>query len=174
MAAIQNDMRRLLGVLHEGNGPAERAWVPALDVWETESEYVYAFDLPGIPEDRISIEFEDGALTVTAERARTEQTGNDRFYRFERRFGCFTRTLGLPQGMASGRAARRAAPQPFLLLPAAGHRRFGHLSDVVDRPHPRSAPAAISGEPERERARREYTQASDTSYRSLRYMSRAF
>jgi HSP20 family protein len=99
MAALQNDMSRLLGVLHEGDGAAERAWVPALDVWETESEYVYAFDLPGIPEDRISIEFEDGALTVSAERARTQQTDNDRFYRFERRFGSFTRTLGLPQGI---------------------------------------------------------------------------
>jgi len=99
MAALQNDMSRLLGVLHDGNGAAERAWVPALDVWETESEYVYAFDLPGIPEDRISIEFEDGALTVSAERARTQQTENDRFYRFERRFGTFTRTLGLPQGI---------------------------------------------------------------------------
>ena len=99
MAALQNDMSRLLGVLPEGNGAAERAWVPALDVWETESEYVYAFDLPGIPEDSISIEFEDGALTVSAERARTQQTENDRFYRFERRFGTFTRTLGLPQGI---------------------------------------------------------------------------
>jgi len=99
MAALQNDMSRLLGVLHDGNGAAERAWVPALDVWETESEYVYAFDLPGIPEDRISIEFEDGALTVSAERARTQQTENDRFYRFERRFGTFTRTLELPQGI---------------------------------------------------------------------------
>ena len=99
MAALQNDMSRLLGVLHDGNGAAERAWVPALDVWETESEYVYAFDLPGIPEERISIEFEDGALTVSAERARTQQTENDRFYRFERRFGTFTRTLGLPQGI---------------------------------------------------------------------------
>jgi len=99
MAVLQNDMSRLLGVLHDGNGAAERAWVPALDVWETESEYVYAFDLPGIPEDRISIEFEDGALTVSAERARTQQTENDRFYRFERRFGTFTRTLGLPQGI---------------------------------------------------------------------------
>ena len=99
MAALQNDMSRLLGVLHDENGAAERAWVPALDVWETESEYVYAFDLPGIPEDRISIEFEDGALTVSAERARTQQTENDRFYRFERRFGTFTRTLELPQGI---------------------------------------------------------------------------
>jgi HSP20 family molecular chaperone IbpA len=34
-----------------------RTWVPAVDVWETENELVYAFDLPGIPEDEIAVEF---------------------------------------------------------------------------------------------------------------------
>jgi HSP20 family protein len=73
--------------------------VPALDVWENENELVYAFDLPGIPEDKISIEFEDGALTVSAERERTEETSEEKLYRFERRFGSFSRTIGLPQGV---------------------------------------------------------------------------
>ena len=76
-----------------------QAWVPALDVWETEAELVYAFDLPGIPEDKISVELEDGALTVTAEREHTNEHSDDRFYRFERRYGTFSRTVGLPQGI---------------------------------------------------------------------------
>ena len=99
VAALQNEMGRLLGMFREGNGQADRSWVPALDVWETNDAYVYAFDLPGIPEDKISIEFEDGMLTVSADRERTEQTEGDRFYRYERRFGTFSRTLGLPQGV---------------------------------------------------------------------------
>jgi len=99
VAALQNEMGRLLGMFREGNGEADRSWVPALDVWETDDAYVYAFDLPGIPEDKISIEFEDGMLTVSADRERTEQTEGDRFYRYERRFGTFSRTLGLPQGV---------------------------------------------------------------------------
>ena len=99
VAALQNEMGRLLGAFREGNGSSERSWVPALDVWETEDAYVYAFDLPGIAEDKISVEFEDGMLTVGAERERTEQAEGDKFYRYERRFGSFTRTLGLPQGV---------------------------------------------------------------------------
>jgi HSP20 family protein len=99
VAALQNEMGRLLGVFREGNGTGERSWVPALDVWETDEDYVYAFDLPGIPEDRISVEFEDGVLTVSAERVRTDQAEGDKFFRFERRFGSFSRTLGLPQGV---------------------------------------------------------------------------
>jgi HSP20 family protein len=99
VAALQNEMGRLLGMFREGNGTGERSWVPALDVWETDEDYVYAFDLPGIPEDRISVEFDDGMLTVSADRERTEQAEGDRFYRYERRFGSFSRTLGLPQGV---------------------------------------------------------------------------
>ncbi len=100
IAALQNDMARLMGGLFEGgNGRTNQAWAPAVDVWETENELVYAFDLPGIPQDKISVEFDDGALTVSAERERTQELSDDRFYRFERRFGSFSRTVGVPQGV---------------------------------------------------------------------------
>jgi HSP20 family protein len=101
MAALQNEMSRLMGLFRDTNGgTTERTWVPPLDVWETEQEIVYAFDLPGIAEEKISVEFEDGALTVSAERERTQEVKQDSFYRYERRFGTFTRTIGLPQGVA--------------------------------------------------------------------------
>ena len=100
VAALQNEMSRLMGSLFDSGGErTNQAWTPAVDVWETENELVYAFDLPGIEEDKISVEFEDNALTVSAERERTQQTSDDRFYRFERRFGSFSRTIGLPQGV---------------------------------------------------------------------------
>jgi HSP20 family protein len=101
IAALQNDMGRLMNAfLGQGNGESTgRTWVPAVDVWETENEIVYAFDLPGIPEDKISVEFDDGALTVSGERERTHELKDDRFYRYERRFGSFSRTVGLPQNV---------------------------------------------------------------------------
>ncbi len=99
VAALQNEVSRLFGLVREGNGTTDRTWVPALDVWETDDEYVYAFDLPGIPEEKISVEFEDGTLTVSAERVREQENSNDRYYRTERRYGSFSRALGLPQGV---------------------------------------------------------------------------
>jgi HSP20 family protein len=99
LAAMQNDMSRWMNGLLEGTGRTNQSWVPAVDVWETDTELVYAFDLPGIDEDKISVEFEDGALTVSAEREREQQVENDRFYRYERRYGTFSRSLGLPQGV---------------------------------------------------------------------------
>jgi HSP20 family protein len=100
LAGLQTEMSRLMNGLVEGNDKTNQSWVPALDVWETDSEVVYAFDLPGLAEDDISIEAQDGSLTVTGERTRTNETSNDRFFRFERRYGTFTRTIGLPQGVS--------------------------------------------------------------------------
>jgi HSP20 family protein len=101
IAALQNDMGRLMGAfLGQGNGETTgHTWVPAVDVWETENELVYAFDLPGIPEDKISVEYDDGSLTVSGERERTHEVKNEQFYRYERRFGSFSRAVGLPQGV---------------------------------------------------------------------------
>jgi HSP20 family protein len=101
IAALQNDMGRLMSAfLGQANGETTgRPWVPAVDVWETEKELVYAFDLPGVPEDKISVEFDDGALTISGERERTDEVRDEGFYRYERRFGSFSRSVGLPQGV---------------------------------------------------------------------------
>jgi HSP20 family protein len=99
IAALQNEMSRFMNGLLEGDGRNTQSWVPALDVWETESEVVYALDLPGVSEDKISVELDDGALTVTGERERTQEESEERFYRFERRYGTFSRTVGVPHGV---------------------------------------------------------------------------
>jgi HSP20 family protein len=102
IASLQNEVSRFMNGLLEGNGRSNQAWIPALDVWETENDVVYAVDLPGIPEDKISVELDDGALTITAERERTQEESDERFYRYERRFGTFSRTFGVPQGVSEG------------------------------------------------------------------------
>ena len=99
LASLQNEMSRFMNGLLEGNGRSTQSWIPTADVWETESEVVYAFDLPGIPEDKISVELDEGALTITAEREREQKVEDGRYFRFERRFGSFTRTIGVPQGV---------------------------------------------------------------------------
>src|SRR3954453_19430441 len=99
LAAFQSDVSRLLNGMVEGNGRTTQAWVPALDVWETADEIVYAFDLPGVAEGRISVALEDDMLTVSGEPRREELPEGEGFARYERRFGTFSRTIGLPQGI---------------------------------------------------------------------------
>lgn len=67
--------------------------------WETENDVVYAFDLPGLAEDEISIEVADDTLTVTGERRRVTEEQGERFFRYERRYGSFSRAVGLPAGV---------------------------------------------------------------------------
>jgi HSP20 family protein len=100
VSAVQNELSRLMNGLFEGNGRAAESWVPMLDAWETDDALVYAFDLPGVAQDGIAVEAEDGALTVTAERVRSEEVSGEHFHRLERRHGTFTRTVGLPQGVS--------------------------------------------------------------------------
>ena len=99
LASLHNEMSRFMNGLLEGNGRTSQSWVPVTDVWETEGEVVYAFDLPGIAEDKVSVELDDNTLTVTGEREREQKVEDGRYYRFERRFGTFSRTIGLPQGV---------------------------------------------------------------------------
>jgi HSP20 family protein len=105
LATFQNEMSRWMNGLLEGPGRVTQSWVPPLDVWETPTDVVYAFDLPGIPEDKISIEVKDDTLTVSAEREKTEESAEEGFYRYERRYGSFARAVGLPQGVDQDRIA---------------------------------------------------------------------
>jgi len=108
LASLQSEVSRMMSGLLDGESRTTSAWVPALDVWETDSELVYAFDLPGVPEEAIRIEVAGDTLTVSAERARPEEKASDRCYRFERRFGSFSRAVGLPQGSTR----RGSTPSP--------------------------------------------------------------
>jgi HSP20 family protein len=107
LTSLQTEMSRWMNGLLEGNGRTTQNWVPSLDVWETPADVVYAFDLPGIPEDAITIEVKDDTLTVSAERTKTEETDESGFYRFERRYGTFARAVGLPQGVDQEQIAAR-------------------------------------------------------------------
>ena len=99
LGTLQSEMSRLMNGMLEGNGRQSQNWVPSLDVWETPTEVVYAFDLPGIREEQITLEVKDETLTISANREKTEETSEKGFYRFERRYGTFARAVGLPQGV---------------------------------------------------------------------------
>ena len=103
LAALQSEMSRWMnqvaGGPQSGNGESTSAWLPALDVWETDADLVLSFDLPGIAEEELSVELDDKVLTVSGSRERAEEQSGDRFYRYERRFGTFSRSVTLPQGV---------------------------------------------------------------------------
>jgi HSP20 family protein len=83
--------------------PARRSWVPAVDVYETDShEYVIKAELPEIRREDISITFDNNVLSVKGER-KVEQRTEGTVHRLERPYGSFVRSFALPPTVDSGR-----------------------------------------------------------------------
>ena len=83
-----------------GQGDREtRRWVPPVDLVEAEDHFVLKADLPGLSEEDISIEIQDNTLTVSGERRAEHEERHRGWYRVERSFGRFSRSLTLPEGV---------------------------------------------------------------------------
>jgi HSP20 family protein len=102
LSSLQSEMNRLFNAAFEGegNGPSTaRRWSPAMDLLETDEEFVLRADLPGLSESDVSIELEDNVLTLSGERRTEHEDKREGFYRMERAFGSFSRSLTLPKGV---------------------------------------------------------------------------
>src|SRR3954454_21370072 len=95
--SLQSDMNRLFDGFFGGGTDAQRRWVPAMDLVETEEELVLRADLPGLTEQDVAIEIKDGVLTVSGERRAEHEEKGEGYYRVERSFGSFSRALSLPR-----------------------------------------------------------------------------
>jgi len=104
LSSLQSEMNRLFNTFFDtpttgGNGGAARRWVPSMDLVETDEHFVLRADLPGLSEEDVSIELEDNVLTVAGERTAEHEEKKEGFYRMERSFGQFRRSLALPDGV---------------------------------------------------------------------------
>ena len=78
----------------------ERAdWTPAADIYETESSYLIAIDLPGIDRQALEIDVDDNRLVVRGTREITES----KQHRSERPRGKFLRTFSVPGSVDQGK-----------------------------------------------------------------------
>jgi HSP20 family protein len=76
-----------------------RRWVPPMDLVEAEDHFVLKADLPGLAEGDVNIEVQDGTLTISGERKAEHEERERGWYRIERSFGSFNRSLTLPDGV---------------------------------------------------------------------------
>src|ERR671919_3057311 len=77
----------------------ERAdWTPAADIYETESGYLIAIDLPGIDRKALEIDIDDSRLVVKG----TRPIAESRQHRSERPRGKFLRTYSVPASVDQG------------------------------------------------------------------------
>jgi HSP20 family protein len=98
--ALQGEMNRLFNsFFDEGNDAQGRRWAPAVDLLERDDSLVLKADLPGLNEDDVQIEVRDNVLTIAGERKAEHEERQNGYYRVERSFGRFSRSLQLPDGV---------------------------------------------------------------------------
>jgi len=100
----------------------ERAdWTPAADIYETETSYLIAMDLPGIDRESLQIDVDDNRLIVKG----TRDIAESKQHRMERPRGKFLRTFSVPgsidqgmigaeykEGVLQVRLPKRSEPKP--------------------------------------------------------------
>ena len=74
-------------------------WIPAVDIAEEKDAIVVTAEVPGIKQDEIDIQYENGVLTLRGERRFEKESSEKSFQRVERLYGIFVRSFALPRSV---------------------------------------------------------------------------
>lgn len=70
---------------------------PRVDLFEEKDEIVVKAELPGIEKDDVEVKLTDHTLIIKGEKKKAEEVKEQNYYRSERSYGSFLRTLDLPK-----------------------------------------------------------------------------
>lgn len=103
MMVIRNNMDRMFNRDLSVAGTPWKSfnWSVALDVVESDDEYVVKASLPGINPDDLDITFSDNRLTIKGELEEEQELNEARYHLRERKYGKFIRSIQLPKGIES-------------------------------------------------------------------------
>ncbi len=121
---LQREMERYLNHMAQRKPRSvvfsQRAWQPAVDVYETKDSVVAVIDLAGVAEEDIQLVVARDSITVQGQRRDTAQQRERTYTVLEIPFGHFERTVGLPSAVnpdaasASSRAGFLEVTMPKL------------------------------------------------------------
>lgn len=99
LLSLQERMNRLFdNRLPRGGGeePLTGAFLPPVDIYETEHAIVLEADVPGLNLEDLDIRVENNTLTVRGERKISSEVKEENYHRVERAYGSFARSFTLP------------------------------------------------------------------------------
>jgi HSP20 family protein len=76
-------------------------WSPAVDAYESETEFVLTLELPGIAQDQVDLQIRHGVLFLRGQRNPCAELSKQVYYRLERPSGSFERRFSLPEDVDS-------------------------------------------------------------------------
>ena len=75
----------------------DMGWTPMVDLVDKKNHFLLRADLPGLRKEEIKISVsDDNLLTISGETKRSEEEKREDYYRCERCYGAFSRTVQLP------------------------------------------------------------------------------
>jgi HSP20 family protein len=104
---LREAMDRLFEDSFVGRRPGE--WPPAegtlpLDMYQTEDAAIIKSALPGVKPDEIDVTISGNTLTISGETKEEEEVKDEDYIRRERRYGSFSRSVVLPEGLEPDKA----------------------------------------------------------------------
>jgi HSP20 family protein len=85
--------------------PALSAWSPRLDVSETKEAFTIKVEIPGIEPKDIELSLQGDVLMIKGEKKQEKEEKDEHYYRAERAYGSFARTVRLPAAVDASRVA---------------------------------------------------------------------
>lgn len=99
---MQREMDRLFNGFFDRNfemtpfGESFGAFTPSVDVTENDKELTVSAELPGLAEKDIEVSLTRDVLTIRGEKKAEKEDKGDNYYRMERSYGSFQRSIPLP------------------------------------------------------------------------------
>jgi HSP20 family protein len=79
--------------------PSTALWAPDIEIVEKPNQLLVRADLPGLTKDDVKVNLTDDLLTLEGERKEEKETKREGYYRSERNYGAFYRSIPLPEGV---------------------------------------------------------------------------
>lgn len=103
---VHRDMLKMVANVFKTAGmgvmPPNRAWVPAVDIYETEKEVVVMVDAAGVKQESLDITLYNDLLRIAGLReGESGSRSSKKFYQMEIAYGTFERVLRLPSAVES-------------------------------------------------------------------------
>jgi HSP20 family protein len=73
--------------------------MPAVDISETEKEYVITGEIPGVDAKDLDVTLNDGILTIKGEKKQENEEKDENYHCIERHYGSFERSFRIPEGV---------------------------------------------------------------------------
>ncbi len=73
--------------------------LPAVDIYEKDNKIVVKAEIPGVKSEQLEVTVDDDLLTISGEKSQENEVKEKDYYRLERAFGRFQRTLRLPEAV---------------------------------------------------------------------------